>query len=210
MKVGSMDSCCWHQIWPSHLYASEIEIHQNRLCFSSPAMWSSAVVAHPSQGSTCCAFWDAFLLTTIVHSGYLDYCSLSVSSKQSGHSLLTSLINKIFPSAELLLTVCFFVHHSENPWRSAVTEILKPACLAPTIMPLTLYPHSVENNWSSWSVSAWFYVLHCCHTFGWFDYRICTVTFGVCDQVNTDLCWPLRHPVVKLLHEWISELNVFM
>ena len=48
--------------------------------------WSSAVVAHPPQG-LCCAFWDAFLLTTIV-------CQLN----------LTSLINKVFLSVELPLT----------------------------------------------------------------------------------------------------------
>ena len=45
--------------------------------------WSSSVVTRPPQGSTCCAFWDAFPLTTIVQSGYLSYCSLSVSSNQS-------------------------------------------------------------------------------------------------------------------------------
>lgn len=39
-------------------------------------MWLSTVVAHPPQGSMCCAFWDAFLLTTIVKSGYLCYCPI--------------------------------------------------------------------------------------------------------------------------------------
>lgn len=60
----------------------------------------------------------------------------------------------------------------ENPRRSAVSEILKPTCLAPTIIPQsnTLRSHffpillfDVNIKWSSWPVSAWFYALHCCH-----------------------------------------------
>ena len=52
------------------------------------------VVAQPPQGSTCCAFWDGFLLTTIIHN-YPSYSSLSVSSPLSDHSPLTH------PSTEL-------------------------------------------------------------------------------------------------------------
>lgn len=53
---------------------------------------------------------DDFLLTAPVRNRYLSYCGLLVSLKQSGHSLLTSLINEAFPYAELLLTGCFFLY----------------------------------------------------------------------------------------------------
>lgn len=91
--------------------------------------WSSAGVAHLPQNSK----------------RYLSYLSLSISSNQSGHSPLISLINKAFPSAELPFTGCFycFLHDSEstletvceNPRRSAVSQIPRPVRLAPTIMP---------------------------------------------------------------------------
>lgn len=60
-------------------------------------------------------------------SGYLSYHSLPVSLNQSGHSLLTSAINKMFLSAELPL--------HENPWRLSDLKILRSACLAPTTKP---------------------------------------------------------------------------
>ena len=95
------------KFWLYHLYASaEIEIHQTRLGFfqSSPVQfwWACAhcslsflflaerigtrrcllpFVAHPSWGSTRCAFCDAFLLTTVVQSRgvirILKHCGLS-------------------------------------------------------------------------------------------------------------------------------------
>ncbi len=37
-------------------------------------MWSSAAVVHLLQGSTCCAFKDGILHTSVVTSGYLSYC----------------------------------------------------------------------------------------------------------------------------------------
>lgn len=45
-----------------------------------------------------------------------SYCSLSASSNQCGHSQLIFLINKVFLSAELPLTGCFFslMHHWVN------------------------------------------------------------------------------------------------
>lgn len=114
--------------------------------------WSSALVAHQPQGSTCHAIWAAFLLTTIVQKGYLRYGGLSISSNQSGHSALTSL-NKAFPSTDLLLTGCFsLLHHSEetlqtvvceNPRWSAVIEII------PTIIarPKSLGSHFIPPIW---------------------------------------------------------------
>ena len=53
-------------------------------------------------------FRDALLHTAVVMCGCLRHCHLPVSFNQSGHSPLTSLINKLFLPAELLLTGCFW------------------------------------------------------------------------------------------------------
>ena len=80
-------------------------------------MWSSAAVAHLPQGLTCWAIRDALLHTSVVMSGYLSYCCLSISPNQSDHSPLTSGINKAFSPTELLLTgyFLFFRPFSVNP-----------------------------------------------------------------------------------------------
>ncbi len=54
-------------------------------------MWSSAAVAHLLQGSMYCAFREALLRTSVVTSGNLSYCCLSICSNQSGHSPLIAL-----------------------------------------------------------------------------------------------------------------------
>src|SRR4029434_2169893 len=96
-------------------------------------MSSSAAVAHLLQGSTCCVFRDALLHTLVVTSGYFSYCCLSIILNQSGHSPLTSGINKAFsPSSTHWIFSLFFGPFSvtlemvvrENPSRSAVSEIL--------------------------------------------------------------------------------------
>lgn len=52
-------------------------------------MWSSTIVALLPPGSIYLAFWWR---------GYQSWCRFSISSNQSGHSLLTSLINNcLFP-----------------------------------------------------------------------------------------------------------------
>ncbi len=51
---------------------------------------SSAAVAHLLQGSMCCVFRDGILHISVVTSGYLSYCCLSIISNQSAHSPLTS------------------------------------------------------------------------------------------------------------------------
>ncbi len=53
-------------------------------------VWSSAAVTHLLQGSTCCAFRDGILHTSVVTSGYLSYGCLSIISNQSALSPLTS------------------------------------------------------------------------------------------------------------------------
>ncbi len=80
-------------------------------------MWSSAAVAHLLQGSTCCAFRDGILHTSVVTSGYLSYCCLSIISNQFAHSPLTYDISKAFSSTKLLLTgyFLFFGPFSVNP-----------------------------------------------------------------------------------------------
>ncbi len=103
-------------------------------------MWSSAAGAHLLQGSTCCVFRDGILQILVVTSGYLSYCCLSIISNQSVHSPLTSDINKAFSSTQLPLTGYFLFFRPfsvnlemvvcENPSRSAVSEILRPARLS--------------------------------------------------------------------------------
>jgi len=61
------------------------------------------------QGLTCCVFRDAHLQTSVVTSAYLSYCCLSISLNQSGHSPLTSGINKAFSATELPLTGNFLI-----------------------------------------------------------------------------------------------------
>ncbi len=92
---------------------------------SGTLVWSSAVVAHLLQGSTCCTFRDGILHTLVVTSGYLSYCCLSIISNQSAHSPLTSDINKAFSSTQLPLTGYFLIFgpFSVNPrdgcvWKS--------------------------------------------------------------------------------------------
>lgn len=53
---------------------------------------------------------DASLLTTFVKSGSLSYRSLPASLDVSGHSLQTSVINKVFSPTELPLTGSFVLN----------------------------------------------------------------------------------------------------
>lgn len=74
----------------------------------------SAVVAHPPEGLTCCAFCYAFLLIVVLMRSCLDYCSFLVSLNQSEDFLMNSLITKAFLSTKLLLTGGFFVAFCVN------------------------------------------------------------------------------------------------
>ncbi|MEQ2303645.1 hypothetical protein AMECASPLE_019137 [Ameca splendens] len=83
-------------------------------------------------------FRDGILHTLVVTRGYLSYCYLSIISNQSVHDALTSDCNKAFFSTQLLLTgyFLFFMYPKKmallkNPSTSAVSEILRPGCLAP-------------------------------------------------------------------------------
>lgn len=113
---------------------------------------------------------------------------LSVSFKQCGHSPLTSL--KVSPSAELLLTGSFLFFAPfrvktletvvpENPRRSVVSE--QRFSNQPVWHQLSCHGQSQHRIFSpcwcltwvlsegSWSLSAQFYALHCCHMTGWLD-----------------------------------------
>lgn len=91
---------------------------------------SSAVV-----GLMFRAFRDALLHTLVVTSDCLNYCCLHISSKQSGHSPLTSDINRAFSARGLMLAGYFPLFWiilckpqrwlcEETPRRSAVSEKL--------------------------------------------------------------------------------------
>ncbi len=106
-------------------------------------MWSSAAVAHLLQGSTCCVFRDGLLHTLVVTSDYFILFSLSIIFNQSAHSPQTST-RHYRPHYCRSLDIFSFSDHSlsqpemvvrENPSRSAVFEILRPARLAPTTIP---------------------------------------------------------------------------
>ncbi len=147
---------------------------------------SSAAVAHLLQGSTCCVFRDGILHTLVVTSGYLRYCCLSIIFNQSAHSPLTSDINKALSSTQLPLTGYFLLFGPfsvnprdgcvcENPNRSAVCEILRPARLAPTTVPRStslknhFLPHSdarFELQEVVFTTSRCLNALSCCHVIG--------------------------------------------
>ena len=105
---------------------------------------SSAAVACSLRGLKHCVLKGALLHTTVVMCAYLRYYHLPVSFSQSSPSPLNSLVNKAFLPAELLLTGCFlfFTPFSANSrdllylkMARVVSEILKPPCLASTIIP---------------------------------------------------------------------------
>ena len=93
------------------------------------------------------------------------------------------------------LDVFCFSHHSlqtletvvrENPRRSAVSEILKPPCLAPTIIPRSkslrshffpILTFGLKNSWTSWPRLHAFMHLVCCHMIGWLN--ICINKLGI-------------------------------
>lgn len=86
---------------------------------------------------------------------------LPFSSKQPGHCPVTSGINEAFSSGELQCTgyFLFFVNLTmalwKNPSRSALSELFRPACLAPITMPqskslkLPFFPKSPCSLWTS-------------------------------------------------------------
>ena len=118
--------------------------------------------------------WSATILkcgeqnanSLIAQSGYPSYHSLSGSSNHSGHSPLT-----LSTAAH-----CFFFFFLP---RSAVTEMLKPACLAPTITPRlkSLRSHFPPFWWLMWTLteapdSICMILCTAATRFGWLDYHM--------------------------------------
>lgn len=74
--------------------------------------------------------WASLNLSFLFLRGYLSYCCILITSKQSGFSLLTSGINKTFSENWCSLDVfSFFRPLSANPWvygETVVSEIPRP------------------------------------------------------------------------------------
>lgn len=147
-QVGSMNSCCWHQIltlmdtvpfWWARIHCS---LSWQKWNLTSP----SAVAAHLPQGLRHCTLRHFSAKPQKLYKVEIWAMVRFLSAQnESGHSSVTSLINKAFASTELTVTgaLYFMVPFWGNfrnccewfPSRSAVIETFKPACLAPTIMP---------------------------------------------------------------------------
>ena len=179
---------CWLQIrtWPS---AASAETHQTRLRFSvfiGPVLvklWplQPKMSALGRQDSR----FDMFTLRRFLCSPQL--WRASYHSLLPPVSLLSSdLCHQQDFSADLPLTGgVFFVFHiilskpcCEKPRRSAVSEIVRRALLAATIMSRTkvqgayffsILMFNLFNKWSSWYLSVWFYAKHCSTRVGWLD-----------------------------------------
>ncbi len=109
--------------------------------------------------------------------GYLSFCCLPVSSNQSGHSPLTSLINKVFLHTEPPLTGCCFLQpfpvkcRNCCAWKSRESSGLLVSCLALTIIPWAkslrshIFPilmFVLNHNWTCWQCRQAF-MQSCCH-----------------------------------------------
>lgn len=110
-------------------------------------MWSAAV-ALLLQGYMCLCL-EVALCRTWLQPMVLNYCYLSIMSNPNFP--LTSGINKDFLSTQQALTgqfLCFRPRDCcKNPGRTAVSEILRAACLAPITMARSksLKSHSFPN-----------------------------------------------------------------
>ena len=135
-------------------------------------------------GLTCCVFKDALLHSTVIMRGYLTYNAVGL--KQSDHSPLTSLINKVFSLRELPLTgyLLFFAPFSVNcacmkipgDQQRKLIRVLKLPHLASIIIarPRSIRSHffpilmfGLNNSYTSWLCMH--YALSCCHMIGWLD-----------------------------------------
>ena len=128
-QIWSMDSCCFRQILSltseclsRNCDSSDLRFSRLQLVWWACAHCSLSFLFLDDRTGT----WHGLLLPSASRfnmcilrsfsghhnctqlSVYLSCCSLSVNSNQSGHSPLTSLNNKMFLSAELPLTRCFF------------------------------------------------------------------------------------------------------
>lgn len=121
--VWSIISCCLHQIQAFHSYiAAEIDTYQTRqslftifYCPYFSHLWQIVIWEsyHRSgtrrgllpQDSTCFAFLDAILNTSVLKNGYSSYCCVFIIQNQSDY--FSPSFNKEFPPTELPLTGIF-------------------------------------------------------------------------------------------------------
>ena len=190
-KVEILTRFCWVYSYTVYTLSEHFFWYLLYLFFSLIIYFlSSAAVAYPLRGFMHCVLRAALLHTTVVMCAYLHYCHLPVTFDQSGPSPLTSFTTNAFLPAELLLTGCFFLHHSlqtletvvhENPRRSAVSEILKPPCLAPTIIP---WSKSLRSHVSS---PFWWLMWTCAEAPDpyWYDCTHCTAATQLDDEIIT-------------------------
>ena len=127
--------------------------------------WSSAAISHPLRGLMRCVFRDALL-----HAVIRVVILLSVTS-------LALLLWPLTLTTRFCSQNCCSLHHSpqkletvvrESPWRSAVSEIFKPPCLARIIIPwskslrshfFTILTFGLKNSWTSWPCMCVFMIL---------------------------------------------------
>ena len=94
--------------FPDHVFRFDIIVHLLATYLGNlSSTGEDPFCLHNSLNySWCCMLRDALLHTTGLNSCFLSICGLSVSLNESGHSPLTSLINKVVLTTELPLTEC--------------------------------------------------------------------------------------------------------
>ena len=95
-------------------------------------MWSPAAAAHLLPGSSCCAFlgWNERLFEFLLPSHHLEPVGSFSSDLSHQQGIFTGYVLFFGPfsvNPEMVVGV--------NPSRSAVSDTLRPARLAPTAMP---------------------------------------------------------------------------
>ena len=192
LKHSCESSPRWHvcttsflQICHLHIHVTNLLLHHVPIVFyriqiwwwlfccswlDSSLTWSSTVGPCSPQGSTCCAFWEAFLLTTAIKSGYLSNCKACLSFQ-------TSLAILLWPLSWQHGIEYHDSYSGYSVWKSQissfrniqtnqsdtnnhalikVTEIIFVCC---------------DVNWSPWSVATGFYASKLCPVIGWLTIR---------------------------------------
>lgn len=109
------------KFWPYNLHiTAEIEIRHTR-CFSNLHLSSFSESVHIVASGFCswsrCLFWNGFLNSTVVKSGYLNCLSLPVSSNQCGISLQQGI-----SATPWMLFGFFFLPFCVSPGHSCGSE----------------------------------------------------------------------------------------
>ena len=146
-QVGSMDSIYW--CLSLSLLSAEIHIHQTRVCYfvqccliflflayRSETWWRGSSSSCSPSTSMFCLWNTLYNSTPVIMSG--SYHVHSVTSSQSGHSPLISLINRCFHPHDdgRLLEVFGF------SWKTSVSEILTNNDVIVKVTDITYFPDS--------------------------------------------------------------------